>query len=54
MDITAAGIEADTVIPANKPRYAIAPDNNIDNTIPRTIALKVISFFMFVFQIRLP
>jgi hypothetical protein len=46
MDITAAGIEADIVIPANKPRYAIAPDINMDSSIPRIIALKVISFFI--------
>ena len=48
MDITAAGIEADIVIPANKPRYAMAPDINMDSSIPRIIALKVISFFILV------
>jgi len=43
MEITAAGMDADTVIPANKPRYALAPASTMDNKTPRTIALGVIS-----------
>ena len=42
MEITAAGMDADTVIPANKPRYALAPASTMDNKTPRTIALGVI------------
>jgi hypothetical protein len=43
MEITAAGMDAETVIPANKPRYALAPASIMDNKIPKTIALGVIS-----------
>jgi hypothetical protein len=43
MEITAAGMDAETVIPANKPRYALAPASTMDNKTPRTIALGVIS-----------
>jgi hypothetical protein len=43
MDITAAGIDAETVIPANNPRYALAPASIMDNKTPNTIALGVIS-----------
>jgi hypothetical protein len=32
----------------------MAPDNNIDSIIPRTTALKVISFFILLFQSKLP
>ena len=43
IDITAAGIDADTVIPALSPRYALAPANSIDKSIPKNIAFVVIS-----------
>ena len=43
MEITAAGIEAETVIPANRPKYALAPASTIESTIPSIQALKVIS-----------
>ena len=35
IEITAAGIDADTVIPTRSPRYAFAPPNKIARTIPR-------------------
>ena len=43
METTAAGIEADTVIPANKPRYAFAAARIIESKTPRINALIVIS-----------
>ena len=43
MDITAAGIEAETVIPANKPKYALAPASIMERTTPNKSALIVIS-----------
>ena len=43
MDITAAGIDAETVMPANSPRYALAPARTIDRIIPSIMALIVIS-----------
>src|SRR5690606_25659240 len=41
IEITAAGIDADTVSPAKSPRYAFAPASTADSTMPRTIALAV-------------
>ncbi len=43
MEITAAGIEAETVIPTLSPRYALAPARTTESNTPRTIALPVIS-----------
>ena len=43
IDITAAGMEAETVIPAKSPKYALAPAKIIDNTTPRKRAFIVIS-----------
>ncbi len=43
MDMTAAGMEADTVIPANKPKYALAPASIMERTTPNKSALIVIS-----------
>ncbi len=43
MESTAAGIEADTVIPANNPRYAFAAERTIDNKAPNMNALIVVS-----------
>ena len=34
IEITAAGIEAETVIPTRRPKYALAPPNNTANKIP--------------------
>ena len=41
IEITAAGIDAATVSPANIPRYALAPASKADSTRPSTIALTV-------------
>src|SRR5690606_3859679 len=41
IEITAAGIDADTVSPANSPRYAFAPARITDSRMPRTIAFDV-------------
>jgi hypothetical protein len=46
IDIIAAGIDAEIVIPAYKPKYVIADDKTIDNMILRKKALTVISFFI--------
>jgi hypothetical protein len=43
MDITAAGMEAETVIPANRPKYALAPARITESKIPRMTAFRVIS-----------
>ena len=43
IEITAAGIEAETVIPAKRPRYAFAPAKTIDRITPKKRALIVIS-----------
>ena len=43
MDITAAGMEAETVMPANKPKYAFAPASTMERTTPNKSALIVIS-----------
>ncbi len=43
MDITAAGMEAETVMPANKPKYALAPASIMERTTPNKSALIVIS-----------
>ena len=34
IEITAAGMDAETVIPTLSPKYALAPPNNIANNIP--------------------
>ena len=41
IEITAAGIEADTVIPTRSPRYAFAAPNTIDRRIPIKSAVTV-------------
>ena len=46
MEITAAGIDAETVMPANNPKYVFAPDRSIEKKMPRTIALNVSSLFL--------
>ncbi|MBA7639106.1 hypothetical protein ES703_46764 [subsurface metagenome] len=43
IETTAAGIDAETVIPANRPRYAFAPASTTESTTPKTTALTVIS-----------
>jgi hypothetical protein len=43
MEITAAGMDAETVIPAKRPRYALAPASIIDNKIPKMTDFMVIS-----------
>src|SRR5437867_11409149 len=43
IEITAAGMDDDTVIPANRPRYALAPASTAATTTERTTALTVIS-----------
>ena len=43
MDITAAGIEADTVSPTLSPRYAFAPPKMMDIKMPRMMEVAVIS-----------
>jgi hypothetical protein len=43
MEITAAGMEAETVMPANNPRYALAPARITAKRIPRITAFTVIS-----------
>ena len=43
IEITDAGMEAETVIPAKRPRYAFAPARTIERIIPRKTALIVIS-----------
>ena len=47
IDMMAAGIDAETVIPANNPRYVFAPDRSIEKKIPRIIDLNVNSLFLF-------
>ncbi len=36
MEITAAGIAADTVIPTRSPKYALAAPNKMTSRIPKT------------------
>lgn len=43
MEITAAGIDADTVMPAYSPRYVLAAPNMIDRMTPSIIARSVSS-----------
>ena len=43
MEMTAAGIEAETVIPAKSPKYALAPARIMESKIPRNIDFTVIS-----------
>ena len=43
IDMTAAGIDAETVIPANKPRYAFAPARIMESNTPKKRAFTVIS-----------
>ena len=47
---TVPGIDAETVIPANSPRYVFADDSIIDNNIPRNIALRVNSLFLYIIK----
>ena len=46
IDNTAAGIDADTVIPANRPKYAFAAESITDRKIPNTNDLAVNSNFV--------
>jgi len=43
METTAAGIEAQTVMPANNPRYALAAASTTESTTPNVTAFIVIS-----------
>jgi hypothetical protein len=43
MEMTAAGMEADTVNPTLSPKYAFAAPKTIANIIPRIMAVSVIS-----------
>ena len=43
MDITAAGMDADTVMPTLRPRYALAAPNSTARSIPRIMDTPVIS-----------
>ena len=43
IEITAAGIDAETVRPTFRPREALAPARTAERIIPRTTALNVIS-----------
>ena len=43
MEITAAGIEADTVMPTRSPRYAFAPPNSTASRAPMIIDVTVSS-----------
>jgi len=43
IEMTAAGMDAETVMPANRPRYAFAPPSSAESTMPSTIALMVTS-----------
>src|SRR5438128_4758472 len=43
IDATAAGIEAETVMPANRPKYALAVASTAARRIERRMALMVIS-----------
>ncbi len=43
MEITAAGMDAETVMPANRPRYAFAPARIAASRMPRIVPLIVIS-----------
>ena len=47
MEITAAGIDADTVIPTRNPRYAFAAPNTTARMIPITIDVTVNSGVTF-------
>ena len=48
IETIAAGIDAETVIPANKPKYVLAADRTTDNIIPRIIDLIVNSILLLV------
>ena len=48
IDNIAAGIEAETVIPANKPKYVFAADRIIDRNIPSIIDLAVNSIVLLI------
>ncbi len=41
IEMTAAGIDADTVMPTRRPKYAFAPPNTIANNTPNTIEVPV-------------
>ena len=47
IEITAAGIEADTVIPTRSPKYALAAPKTIANKTPITMEVTVISGVIF-------
>jgi len=46
IDTIAAGIDAETVMPAYNPKYAIAAERTIERIILKNMALTVISFFI--------
>ena len=48
IDIIAAGIDAEIVIPAYRPKYTIADERIIDRKILKKKALRVISFFIML------
>ena len=48
IDIIAAGIDAEIVIQAYKPKYTIADERIIDKKILKKKALRVISFFIIL------
>ena len=58
METTAAGIDADTVIPTRSPRYALAPPKITASSTPIAIAVPVSSlfppFFLFSFILHFP
>ena len=47
IEMIAAGIDADTVIPANKPRYVLAADSIIERIIANKIDFNVSSLLLF-------
>ena len=47
MEITAAGIDADTVIPTRSPRYALAPPKRMAKRIPKITDVAVNSGTVF-------
>ena len=48
IEITAAGIDAETVSPTLKPKYALAAPKITEIKIPRIIAVNVSSFLSFI------
>ena len=51
IEITAAGMDAETVIPTRNPRYAFAAPNTTAKIIPKTIDDTVNSFGLFSAEI---